>query len=383
MSYDVRFLKGSNDNYLALKNASELDMNTFYYVDESDLYLGDILLSNADEITEAVRSINTNAAAIKDLQTEIDNIVDPDGTGGGSISTQINALRNALTTLISDNTTAIGAETTRAKDAEEELKTDLSNLEGIVSTLQETVNTNESDIEGKVSSLSKTVTEQGNLVVGLQGAIGEADKKISTLETDVGTLEQQITTLQGEDTNKSVRTIANEELAAVLIPDKVLGSLDTLQEIAAWIQEHPEDASAMNEAIQDLQGSDDAQNDKITSLEKAVAAINNAKTGILAQSKGYTNSEVLKVSEKYDALDPIVKELQDDVAAIENEETGILAQANQAINEAIQNLGLGTAAYEDVDYFEKAGAAAQALADAKTYTNEALSWGVIPAVSAE
>lgn len=383
MSYDVRFLKGSNDNYLALKNASELDMNTFYYVDESDLYLGDILLSNADEITEAVRSINTNAAAIKDLQTEIDNIVDPDGTGGGSISTQINALRNELTTLISGNTKAIGAETTRATEAEEELKTDLSNLEGIVSTLQETVNTNESDIEGKVSSLSKTVTEQGNLVVGLQGAIGEADKKISTLETDVGTLEQQITTLQGEDTNKSVRTIANEELAAVLIPDKVLGSLDTLQEIAAWIQEHPEDASAMNEAIQDLQGSDDAQNNKITSLEKAVAAINNTETGILAQSKGYTNSEVLKVSKKYDALDSIVKELQDDVAAIENEETGILAQANQAINEAIQNLGLGTAAYEDVDYFEKAGAAAQALADAKTYTNEALSWGVIPAVSAE
>lgn len=383
MSYDVRFLKGSNDNYLALKNASELDMNTFYYVDESDLYLGDILLSNADEITEAVRSINTNAAAIKDLQTEIDNIVDPDGTGGGSISTQINALRNELTTLISGNTEAIGAETTRATKAEEELKTDLSNLEGIVSTLQETVNTNESDIEGKVSSLSETVTEQGNLVVGLQGAIGEANKKISTLETDVGTLEQQITTLQGEDTNKSVRTIANEELAAVLIPDKVLGSLDTLQEIAAWIQEHPEDASAMNEAIQDLQGSDDAQNDKITSLEKAVAAINNAETGILAQSKGYTDSEVLKVSNKYDALDSIVKELQDDVAAIENEETGILAQANQAINEAIQNLGLGTAAYEDVDYFEKAGAAAQALADAKTYTNEALSWGVIPAVSAE
>ena len=378
MSYNVRFLKGIRDNYNAL---AVKDPNTFYYVDETDLYLGEILLSNAEEVAEAVRSINANAAAIKDLQAEIDNIVDPDGTGGGSISTQISALRNELTTLISANTKAIEDEEKRATGVESGLRTDLTDLEGVVSTLQETVNTNETDIEGKVSSLSGTVTDQGNLIVGLQGAVGEANTKISTLETNVGDLDAQIATLQGEDTNKSVRTIANEELAAALIPEGALESLDTLQEIAAWIQGHPEDASAMNEAIQTLQGSDTTQNNKITSLEEAVAAINNSENGILAQSKAYTNSEVLKVSNKHDALNLVVQGLQNDIAAINNIDTGILAQANQAINEAIQNLSLGTAATKDIEYFDLAGAAAQALDDAKAYTNEALSWGEIPTAS--
>ena len=61
-----------------------------------------------------------------------------------------------------------------------------------------------------------------------------------------------VTTLVGDDTNKSVRTIANEELTKQLIPEGAKESLDTLQEIAAWIQNHPDDASAMNKAIEDL-----------------------------------------------------------------------------------------------------------------------------------
>ena len=50
-----------------------------------------------------------------------------------------------------------------------------------------------------------------------------------------------VDTLIGSDTGKSVRTIANEELAAQLIPESAQESLDTLAEIAAWIQEHPDE----------------------------------------------------------------------------------------------------------------------------------------------
>ena len=62
-----------------------------------------------------------------------------------------------------------------------------------------------------------------------------------------------VNTLIGSDSNKSARTIANEELAAQLITANADASLDTLQEIAAWIQSHPGDASAMNSAITALQ----------------------------------------------------------------------------------------------------------------------------------
>ena len=73
------------------------------------------------------------------------------------------------------------------------------------------------------------------------------------IDADIDVLEGKVTTLIGNDSNKSVRTIANEELAAQLIAEGAAESLDTLKEIAAWIQKHPNDASAMNAAIEALQ----------------------------------------------------------------------------------------------------------------------------------
>lgn len=72
---------------------------------------------------------------------------------------------------------------------------------------------------------------------------------LATKVTGDAALAGKVDTLIGSDTGKSARTIANEELAAQLIPANAQESLDTLQEIAAWIQEHPEDASAMNAKI--------------------------------------------------------------------------------------------------------------------------------------
>ena len=79
----------------------------------------------------------------------------------------------------------------------------------------------------------------------------EADK--TELQGNIDTVSGKVTTLIGEDADKSVRTIANEELAKQLIAEGAKESLDTLTEIAAWIQAHPDDAAAMNKAIDDLE----------------------------------------------------------------------------------------------------------------------------------
>ena len=101
----------------------------------------------------------------------------------------------------------------------------------------------------------KTHTHAIADVTGLQDALdGKADDgDITALDGRVTTAEGKLTTLIGTDTGKSVRTIANEELVAQLIPETAKASLDTLQEIAAWIQAHPDDASAMNTRITDLE----------------------------------------------------------------------------------------------------------------------------------
>ena len=76
---------------------------------------------------------------------------------------------------------------------------------------------------------------------------------IDALEGRADVVEGKVSTLVGNDTGKSVRTIASEELAAQLVAEGAAESLDTLQEIATWIQSHPEDAAAMNAAIEALQ----------------------------------------------------------------------------------------------------------------------------------
>lgn len=103
-------------------------------------------------------------------------------------------------------------------------------------------------VKGLAALAYKAEVSEAELSVALKAVIdakAEAD--------DVTALSNKVTTLIGSDASKSVRTIANEELAAQLIPETAKESLDTLAEIAAWIQEHPDDASAMNAAITALQ----------------------------------------------------------------------------------------------------------------------------------
>lgn len=77
------------------------------------------------------------------------------------------------------------------------------------------------------------------------------------------------------DAGKSIRTIANEELAKQLIPENAAEALNELQEIAAWIQSHPGDASAMNEAIVALQNKVDTGDQTVSAyVAAAIAALN-------------------------------------------------------------------------------------------------------------
>lgn len=86
--------------------------------------------------------------------------------------------------------------------------------------------------------------------------------------------------LIGSDAGKSARAIAAEELAAQLIPANAQEALNTLAEVAAWIQQHPEDAAALNAAIAALQAKVDTEG----TVSEAVAAAINA-LGISAYAK--------------------------------------------------------------------------------------------------
>lgn len=110
-------------------------------------------------------------------------------------------------------------------------------------------------VEALGALAQKDKVSEADLDEALAALIGSkaAQADLDALAGRVTTVEGSVATLVGEDAGKSARTIANEELAKQLIAENAQESLDTLSEIAAWIQAHPGDASAMNEAIQALQ----------------------------------------------------------------------------------------------------------------------------------
>ena len=108
------------------------------------------------------------------------------------------------------------------------------------------------ELEDSIAGV-KATADAAATKTALDEEIARAKKAEEDLAAEDVLIKADITTLVGSDNNKSVRTIANEELAAQLIAEGAAESLDTLQEIAAWIQSHPENASAMNSAIQALQ----------------------------------------------------------------------------------------------------------------------------------
>ena len=108
---------------------------------------------------------------------------------------------------------------------------------------------------GTLSVAGKDVAVKGLAALAYKAQVSEADLDTALKAILDGKASgADLATLIGKDAGKSARTIANEELAAQLIPEGAQEALNTLTEIAQWIQDHPNDAATMNAAISKLNG---------------------------------------------------------------------------------------------------------------------------------
>ena len=175
-----------------------------------------------------------------ELKTRDDNISNLSTlVGEESVSSQIDSKINALdatveTAAIPENQDGIHVKIT-------EVDGKLTAVEAEIEVSNE-INAAKAALEAKIGTVAEGKT--------LAGLIAD---NATAIEDHKTAIDNKVTTLIGSDADKSVRKIANEELAAQLIPANAAESLNTLQEIAAWIQDHPGDASAMNSAIEVLQ----------------------------------------------------------------------------------------------------------------------------------
>lgn len=88
-----------------------------------------------------------------------------------------------------------------------------------------------------------------------QGYAGKTVEEVADeLLTDVSDLQTSIQNLYDDDNGTlSIREIAVQVLTEKLIPGDAQEALNTLQEIADWIQDHPDSVAAINAAVAALQ----------------------------------------------------------------------------------------------------------------------------------
>ena len=182
---------------------------------------GDVVIANADG------TVADGGVKLADLATKAEVEV-VDGKADAN-ATAIEAINNADTGILKTAQTYADTKVQELADGQ--------------------VTTNKNDIatmKGQIEALEAGTYDDTEI----RGLI---EDNADAIEAHKTAIDATVATLVGTDTNKSVRTIANEELVAQLIPESAKESLDTLTEIATWIQSHPDDASAMNQAIEDLE----------------------------------------------------------------------------------------------------------------------------------
>lgn len=168
----------------------------------------------------------------------------------------------------------------------------LSIAEKMVDILIATGTTN-----GTLAVNGRDVTVKGLAALAYKAQVSEDDLDTALRAVLNGKASAtDLATLVGSDTGKSARTIANEELAKQLIPEGAQESLDTLTEIAQWIQDHPNDAAAMNTALGKLQAIVDGiggeEDDYATVMAAIEGKIASAMAGIVQDATKVEKSEI-------------------------------------------------------------------------------------------
>ena len=108
---------------------------------------------------------------------------------------------------------------------------------------------------GTISVNNANIAVAGLQALAYKAKVSEADLDTAlkavldakAAQSDLNAVSAKVTTLIGEDADKSVRTISAEEVAKIVAGADT--AYDTLKEIADWIASHATDAAAMNSQI--------------------------------------------------------------------------------------------------------------------------------------
>jgi len=380
----VKFLKGTAAQYAALTTPV---VDTFYFIDNTDLYLGSIKLSNAADLADAVARVAENEQAIVTINETLAVLT---SDGEGSVAKMVEDAKAELQAQLGDVTALETVEKTNVVSAINELKTLIGTTgsAGIV-TIEESESSDYAKVYtfkqngaaiGAVNIPKDMVVKSGQVVENPEGQpagtyleITLANATEDKIYVNVGTL-VDIYTVQANAAQVQLSMVGREisativagsvgttELAdAAVVTAKIADANVTLAKLDVNVQ------ASLGKADSALQVADitaGAANGAIA-VRGADVQVTGLKSAAFMEAADFDAAGSAKAVEDAlnaykEANDAAVKKNADDIAAINNEETGVLALAK-------------------ADATEKAD---KALEDAKAYVDEqveaAMSWGTM------
>ena len=131
-------------------------------------------------------------------------------------------------------------------------------------------------------------------IPSIEGLASEQFVADEIAKIEIPSIDHLATKEELEIVSGSIKSVIED----LLIPENAKETLDTLEEISAWIQSHPDDAASMNAQIVALQESAHTHENKDV-LDGITAEKVAAWDAAEANAKGYANDEIAKLSDVY------------------------------------------------------------------------------------
>ena len=351
MALNVKFLKGTAAGYTALATK---DVNTFYYTDDNNLYLGTIKLSNGADLATAIGRVAQNEEDIEKLQEDLSALLG--GEGAGSISEMIDAAveeaKTALQQDITANTTAIN-----------EIKASIGEVpEGktVLSIIEES-EYDDTELSTAVAGKADKATTLAGYGITDAYTKTEADTAISTAVANASHLKREIVDALPEIEAANADTI-------YMVP-KVNGAGEQQYDEYMLINGAFE---KIGDSTVDLTNYATTENVATAKSEAIAAAATDATTKANTaetNAKAYADSLNTAMDTRMQAVETASED------AVKEVKSGTANGTIKVDGEDVAVTGLGTAAYANLDSFDAGGSAAAAEQNAKDYVDEALTWG--------
>lgn len=351
---NVQFKKGTSSNYDSLETK---DANTFYYTsDNGQLYLGEIKLSNATDLAAAITRLiavegkaSANETAIAGHATEIANIKTELGalTGGEGSGTITDMINDAIDT-------ALGA-IPEGKD--------------VKTYVDETITANKYDD----TALKNRVAANETAIATLNGGATEDGSVAKQVADAVATIVAEAP--EAYDTLKEISDwISSHSDSAATMNSKITANETAINNLKTLVGELPEGLDAEIDTIvkyidSKVAGVKDWTNDIATAKSEAIAEAQTKATTAETNAKAYADS----LADNYATAAQGAKADSAVQTVVEGTTNGTIAVDGTDVTVH----GLGTAAYKNEGAFDTNGSAANALTEAKAYTDTCLTWGTI------